>query len=315
MRRGGFVYFSKSDRYATIFIVVVAVALIVAFYGIGSTQTTAGAGDSIALPGDSRRAYDDGHRRGEGYYRRYDYGSRPNRKWVYDEQTATPHELFAFDPNTADSTQLLRLGLQPWTVRSIYRFRRKGGTFRVPSDLARVPSLSLRQYRELEPYIRIADDYQPASKHIPQEDIYGIDSIYHIEKLKVGENISLNSSDTSLLKRVPGIGSYFAGKIVEYRDKLGGYYDVRQLMEIDGFPKTALPYFNLEDKAIAKLRVNRLSLKQLDRHPYVNFYQARAITDYRRLKGKLHSMDDLRAVPDFSPVDMERLSHYFDFSE
>ena len=30
------------------------------------------------------------------------------------------YELFYFDPNTADSTQLLRLGLQPWQVRNIY---------------------------------------------------------------------------------------------------------------------------------------------------------------------------------------------------
>ena len=68
-------------------------------------------------------------------------------------------ERFAFDPNTADSTQLLRLGLKPWQVRSIYRYRAKGGVFSEPADFARVYGLTLKQYRELEPYIRIGRDY------------------------------------------------------------------------------------------------------------------------------------------------------------
>ena len=69
------------------------------------------------------------------------------------------HEVFAFDPNTADSTDLLRLGLQEWQVRSIYRYRAKGGIYRRPEDFARLYGLTKKQYETLRPYIIIGEDY------------------------------------------------------------------------------------------------------------------------------------------------------------
>ena len=63
----------------------------------------------------------------------------------------------------------------------------------------------------------------------------------------------------------------------------------------------------------AKIAVNRLTLNQLKRHPYINYYQAKAITDSRRLRGPLKSLADLRLLKDFTPEDMERLSHYVEF--
>ena len=77
-------------------------------------------------------------------------GSGDGSQWRYDEGAGSAMaERFAFDPNTADSTQLLRLGLKPWQVRSIYRYRAKGGVFSEPADFARVYGLTLKQYREL----------------------------------------------------------------------------------------------------------------------------------------------------------------------
>ena len=72
-------------------------------------------------------------------------------------------ESFVFDPNTADSTQLLRLGLRPWQVRNIYKYRSKGGIYRTKTDFARLYGLTVKDYRRLEPYIRISADYQSAA--------------------------------------------------------------------------------------------------------------------------------------------------------
>ena len=131
-------------------------------------------------------------------------------------------------------------------------------------------------------------------------------------KLQLSQTIDLNTADTALLKRVPGIGSYFAREIAHYRQRLGGFYSADQLLEIDDFPEKALSYFVVHDKP-AKIAVNRLTLNQLKRHPYINYYQAKAITDYRRLRGPLKSLADLRLLKDFTPEDMERLSHYVEF--
>ena len=77
--------------------------------------------------------------------------------------TAEGNHLFTFDPNTATAEQLQQLGLAPYQVRNIMKYRTKGGVYRSPMDFARVYGLTRKQYRTLEPYITIGDDYQPAS--------------------------------------------------------------------------------------------------------------------------------------------------------
>ena len=82
---------------------------------------------------------------------------------VYYKEGYQIKEAFPFDPNTADSVQFKRLGLQAWQIRSILHYRAKGGVYSRPSDFARVYGMTKRQYEALAPFIRIADDYKPAS--------------------------------------------------------------------------------------------------------------------------------------------------------
>ena len=230
-------------------------------------------------------------------------------------------ERFIFDPNTADSTQLLRLGLKPWQVRNIYKYRAAGGIYRRPLDFAKLYGLTVKQYRELEPYIRISSDYLPASTLVGAEkssagrypeDVMVHDSAKRRYSVKISEteHVVLNTADTTALMTVPGIGPYFARKIMEYGERLGGYVNVNQLDEIDDFPLSSKKYLVVSHPQTRKLNVNRLSLNELKRHPYINYYQARAITDYRRLYGPLTSLDDLRLSKDFPQEAIDRLLPY-----
>ena len=238
----------------------------------------------------------------------------PTRSSSYYYQQPTRRlERFAFDPNTADSTQLLRLGLQPWQVRNIYKYRAAGGIYRKKEDFARLYGLTVKQYRELEPYIHISTDYLPASTLIKEErrtERYERDTLRYPVKIAEGEHIDLNAADTSLYKKVPGVGSYYSRKIAEYGRRLGGFVSTDQLDEIENFPSEAKKYFSVNASDVHQLNVNRLSLNELKRHPYINYYQAKAITDYRRLHGPLHSLDDLRLLPDFPVEAIKRLEPY-----
>lgn len=235
-------------------------------------------------------------------------------QYIYNVETVR-RKLSAFDPNTADSTLLLSLGLQPWQVRSIYRYRAKGGIYRQPSDFARLYGLTVKQYKELLPYIHISDEYKPAAEVYGRTDAVrsGRDSLRYPVKLQPGQYVTLDDADTASLRKVPGIGRYYASRIVRYRNDLGGYVSVAQLSEIEGIPEAALSYFRVTGGAVRKLNLNRLTLNELKHHPYINFYQARRIIDYRRLKGPLHSIDDLRLLKDFSQRDIERLRPYVEF--
>ena len=235
-------------------------------------------------------------------------------QYIYNVETVR-RKLSAFDPNTADSTLLLSLGLQPWQVRSIYRYRAKGGIYRQPSDFARLYGLTVKQYKELLPYIHISDEYKPAAEVYGRTDAVrsGRDTLRYPVKLQPGQYVTLDDADTASLRKVPGIGRYYASRIVRYRNDLGGYVSGAQLSEIEGIPEAALSYFRVTGGAVRKLNLNRLTLNELKHHPYINFYQARRIIDYRRLKGPLHSIDDLRLLKDFSQRDIERLRPYVEF--
>lgn len=294
-----FFYFPKSDRRAMIFLLAVVVlsAVVVGIMDKGGMSSQLARTDSLTADSSIRKA---AVRRGVQY--------------IYNVETVR-RKLSAFDPNTADSTLLLSLGLQPWQVRSIYRYRAKGGIYRQPSDFARLYGLTVKQYKELLPYIHISDEYKPAAEVYGRTDAVrsGRDTLRYPVKLQPGQYVTLDDADTASLRKVPGIGRYNASRIVRYRNDLGGYVSVAQLSEIEGIPEAALSYFRVTGGVVRKLNLNRLTLNELKHHPYINFYQARRIIDYRRLKGPLHSIDDLRLLKDFSQRDIERLRPYVEF--
>ena len=219
-------------------------------------------------------------------------------------------EEFYFDPNTADSSQLLRLGLPAWMIRNIYRYRARGGVYRSKRDFAQTYGLTKKDYLRLEPYIRISDDYQAASTLFSKEER---DTLRYPAKLKDGEYIVLNTADTTELMKVPGIGSYYAKEIVRHGKWIGGYVSVDQLDEIEDFPQTAKKYFVVSHPTPQRLNINKLSLQELRRHPYINYYQAKAIVDYRRLHGNIKSLQDLRFSKDFTESVIRRLKPYVEY--
>ncbi len=238
------------------------------------------------------------------------------RSMTYDATARRQPETFPFDPNTADSTQLLGLGLSPWQVRNIYKYRARGGIYRSKEDFARLYGLTVKDYRRLEPYIRISNDYQPAADLFggnERNERNGADSLRYPVKIKETEHVVLNTADTTQLMRVPGIGVYYAKEIIRHGQWLGGYVSVDQLDEIEGFPQSAKKYFVIEHPSPVRLNLNRLTLQQLRRHPYINYYQAKTIVDYRRLHGPLKSLEDLRLSRDFPPEVISRLEPYVEF--
>ncbi len=253
------------------------------------------------------------------------YG-KPVKSITYAEKERQV-ESFPFDPNTADSTTLLRLGLSPWQVRSIYRYRAKLGRYHTPEDFMRVPNMTNEQWERLKPYVRIAPQFRyvepPQRRSYPQNAPVAYepaetkpakqDSLPRQEKIAFGQTIDINTADTSQLKMIPGIASKRAARIVAYRRSLGGFVNVEQAMEAIELPDSVLKYMSVSPVEIRKINVNKLSVQQLMKHPYLNFYQAKAIFEHRRNKGDLHTLDELSRLEGFRSTDLDRLRHYITF--
>jgi DNA uptake protein ComE-like DNA-binding protein len=297
MRISDFFYLHKSDRRVlTAFLLVAVVALGGILYL--DTLDTTSSDAAVATSKDSLQFSKDHVFRSEEYVR--------------ENPTVNRLERFAFDPNTADSMQLIRLGLKSWQVRNIYKFRAAGGIYRFKEDFAQLYGLTLKEYHELEPYITISADYQQAS-NVVRRVMTARDSLSLQPKIAEDETIDLCTADTTVLKSVPGIGPYFAREIVRHREWLGGFANVDQLDEIDGFPAKSKKFFRIDQLQLKRLNLNKLTLNELKRHPYINYYQAKAIVDYRRKNGKLESLEQLRLLPEFTPEQQEKLAPYIEF--
>lgn len=261
------------------------------------------------------------------FRRRSNVDTRQHYSYSVEEE---PVETFPFDPNEADSTALLRLGLAPWQVRAIYRYRAKHGRYHTVEDFKRLPGMTNEMWDRLAPYVRIGKQYQyvdvpdctcPAASPAVRESstsettqpVVTRDTVLYPEKYKPGTLVDLNSADTNQLKKIPQIGSARSRKIVIYRQKLGGFVRAEQVMEACELPDEVLEWFVVNQPRPQRLNVNKLSVQRLMQHPYITFYQARAIVEYRKAKGDLHSFDELLKLEGFTQDKVDRLRDYVEF--
>lgn len=112
--------------------------------------------------------------------------------------------------------------------------------------------------------------------------------------------IELNSVDTLGLIQLRGIGPVFSRRIVRYRERLGGYVCKEQLLEVygmtDSLYRKISPYVEVDSSALRKISLNSATIEELKSHPYLNYYQAKAIVTYRQKAGSFHSLKELQKV-------------------
>ena len=128
--------------------------------------------------------------------------------------------------------------------------------------------------------------------------------------------IDLNTADTTLLKQLPGIGGAYAKWIVNYREKLGGYCETEQLLEIYGMDSTRFKKIEKHIKidssfCVNKLKINSDAFKVLLKHPYLEYEDVKKIVNYREQKGLITSWNQLVKVVDeaINP----KLQYYIDY--
>ena len=178
----------------------------------------------------------------------------PQAEQIRRNYTPRKYESFRFDPNTVSIDDLMRLGFTRKQAQSIDNYRQKGGRFRRRSDFAKSYVVEDSVFRRLERYI-----------DIPKIDI--------------------NSADSVTFMSLPGIGKFFAGKMVSYRNELGGYSYPEQLMDIWHFDQEK--FYNLKDLikldtvATPPYSLWVLPEKDLASHPYIGKRAARSIVIFK----------------------------------
>ncbi len=195
-------------------------------------------------------------------------------------------ELSKFDPNTASKEKFLKLGLTEKQINTIDNYLSKGGKFKDKNDFKKMYVISNEQYAELEPYIEIT---LQTNTEISKPEI---------KELKTENFVAeLNTASVEDLIKIKGIGKFSAQKIVEYRQQLGGFVKIEQLMEVNGMYENnfikAKEYLTLNTSKIIKININLADFKELVNHPYLEKEDVLKILKYREKKGKFTNLSQL----------------------
>lgn len=112
--------------------------------------------------------------------------------------------------------------------------------------------------------------------------------------------IDINTADTTAFIALPGIGSKLANRIINFREKLGGFYSVQQIGEVYGIADSVFqkisPWLQLKDASVKKLNINTATFDELKAHPYTKYAIANAIIAYRNEHGPFAKIEDTRKV-------------------
>ncbi len=239
------------------------------------------------------------------------YGRTPQYFTSINEQR--PIELKPFDPNTATENELLSLGLEDRTVKVLLKYREKGGRFRTKNDLQKVYNLSDIDFLRISSYIQIAENQTITQGYLASPQNNDL-----VKKLEFSEplQVDLNRATVEDLVHLRGIGRTFALRILEHRERLGGFTSLNQLKEVYGLPDSTLntitPFLRLVSSPQRKIKINTATIEELT-HPYLIRKQAEVIVRYRVNHGAFRNMDDIKKVGVLSENVAEKLKPYIVF--
>ena len=209
--------------------------------------------------------------------------------------------LFHFDPNKIDYQNLRKLGFTVKLSKTLLKFRKSGGRFYKKEDVKKIYGMTNDFYALIAPYINCA---------VAEEENFHKSKPEKKQIMK----IEINSADSANLVILRGIGKVLSARIIRYRKLLGGFYKKEQLTEVYGLSETtfnALKEFVIVDtNLIKKININFASKKDFEKHPYLNYQDAKSIVKFRTKNGSFKNVKTLQTNHVISTEIYEKVKHY-----
>lgn len=256
------------------------------------------------------------------------YESSLDKDKTTSEHFSEP-KLFRFNPNTVSVAEWQQLGLPRWLAERIEKYRSKGGQFRKKEDLLRIYDFPPDLYEQLEPYITLKEvlpsqrfgnkPYSTNEPYASNRTALTERTEHHLTEQPVKptpQPFDINTADTSQLISLRGIGATLAGRIVKFRDALGGFVSTDQYRDIYGLDSLArqeLEKFGKIRSTVRKIPVNTATADELDRHPFLSRRQAQIIVNYREQHGAYTSAESLKPIRILDAKTIEKLAPYLEF--
>jgi competence protein ComEA len=204
--------------------------------------------------------------------------------------------LFYFDPNTLSAEGWKRLGVRDKTIQTIQKYLFKGGKFYKPEDISKIWGLGKEESGNLIPYVKIETVNTPHSYYKKDDN----ENAYTPYKKESSQLININTADTTAFIALPGIASKLANRIIQYRNKLGGFYSIEQIGETFGLRDSIFqlikPRLTIGNTTITQININTATADEMKTHPYIHYAIANAIVQYRTQHGNFSNVSDLKKI-------------------
>lgn len=223
----------------------------------------------------------------------------------------TKAELFYFDPNTISESEWQKLGIRINTIKTIRNYLTKGGHFKNADELQKIYGLTKNDFERLRPYVRITTPVSIGDKYAAQQNSVKTDYKIYTSRY---QQVDINTADTTSFISLPGIGSKLAARIMNFREKLGGFYSIDQIGETYGLPDSTFQkirqYLKIENSSVKKININSATVDELKSHPYIKYNLANPIIAYRNEHGAFSNIDDLKKIIVITDEVYKRISPY-----
>ena len=305
-----FLSFTKKEKRGIVFTMLLTIAIVTSakyIYPLIASEKNisqsdiSAATDSLLVKqnDDGKKTYSNNDDNGDE-----DYQSYPKKNY----NTTFNGTMFYFDPNTLDAAGWQKLGIKDKTIASMQKYILKGGRFREPEDLNKVWGLRDDERERLIPYVRIVTQAQPTytNNYTPYEK-------KPYEK-KLIAAVDINAGDSTAFDALPGIGGGFSRRIINFRNKLGGFYKVEQVAETFGLPDSVFqkikPLLKISNKDVKKINLNNATEEELKAHPYIRWQLAKVIIAYKKQHGDFKQLDDLTKIMVIDADTYNKISPY-----
>lgn len=234
-------------------------------------------------------------------------------------QNARESLVFAptqFKIDTVSETWLVQHGLSKLVARSLINYRNKGGDINNDAKFRAIYGMNDSIFNIWNTFVVYAVNEDTTSS---KQKYISVNAKQEYRSSAPEFQIDINRADTAEFVLLYGIGPAFAERFVKYRDVLGGYYCVDQIKDVYGMDSVRFaqikPYLKVEPIELRKMLINRASLKQMKNNPYLNFYQAKAIYEYRKAGNIIDNWNELIQIPSLDTAGINFLKPYLAYTE
>lgn len=222
---------------------------------------------------------------------------------VSQSQEPVPPGLFDFNPNQLSDSGFSALGFSQKEIGTLRNYMAAGGEFREKDDFGRLYFMDDARFDSIRPHLLLPEKAPPKEpryterKFKKQERVKWSDTADYDAFRYNPVKAELNTADTNELLDVAGIGSFYARQIVEYREELGGYFTLAQLMELWKMTEENVDRIaeevEIDTTEIRKININTATAQKLSKHPYISFGLASKIVTRREERGSFRNLEEM----------------------